>query len=121
MEYKSKPTEIVKEGELIDIDIPEPVAIVGMAIIFKRDGVYKVTVDRGRCTVTLENMVENAQWIPCSERLPEKSGSYLVTNNNWGEPVREVNVWYMTDCCWSRHHPIAWMPLPEPYQENIQD
>ena len=56
-------------------------------------------------------------WIPCSERLPEKSGRYLVCidgvawiadffNSTWfGKRYRYSNV-------------IAWMPLPTPYKEG---
>ena len=122
VKYESKPMEIIKEGDLIDIpeiDIPEPVAVVGMAIMFKRDGVYRVTVDRGRCTVTLKNMVENARWIPCSERLPEKDGRYLVTCRNWGAWVVDWNIWHNEPKqSWVYEQGvIAWMPLPEPYEE----
>lgn len=54
VKYESKPMEIIKEGDLIDIpeiDIPESVAVVGMSIMFKCDGVYKVTVKNGFITV----------------------------------------------------------------------
>ena len=55
-------------------------------------------------------------WIPCSERLPEVNGWYLVTNElgvvqqqHWGashwEKLRDEAV-------------LAWMPLPAPYTEG---
>ena len=55
-------------------------------------------------------------WIPCSERLPEVNGWYLVTNElgivqqqHWGashwRKLRDEAV-------------IAWMPLPEPYHQK---
>lgn len=60
-------------------------------------------------------------WIPVSERLPEKSGSYLT----W---VRYDNEEFMSiediDCEgilkeWNFNGKvIAWMPLPEPYRES---
>jgi hypothetical protein len=79
-------------------------------------------------------------WVPCSERLPEKSGLYLT----WTKfPYEEEPSWliinYDADCEsfgeWEEHyHPdtlgyldsefnefenvFAWMPLPEPYREE---
>ena len=56
-------------------------------------------------------------WIPCDERLPErkdhKDDMVLVTTSE--HAVRLDSFWngkwvYCTDV-------IAWMPLPEPYQE----
>lgn len=56
------------------------------------------------------------RWIPCSERLPEKNGRYLVTNSAWG--AMEVDWNACVDGAWvfSNTKPIAWMPLPEPYK-----
>ena len=50
-----------------------------------------------RTFVDIKNSLEKLKnpWIPVSERLPEKYGTYLVA--------------------WK---PIAWMPLPEPYRES---
>ena len=60
-------------------------------------------------------------WVPCSERLPEKKGDYLVTCNDG-----KVRVWWFVVAddfkCWlegvGNLKPIAWMPLPEPYKED---
>lgn len=60
-------------------------------------------------------------WIPCSERLPEKKGFYLVTGNNG-----LVYKWFFIIDCDEKYwlsqnpnlKPIAWMPLPEPYKES---
>ena len=62
--------------------------------------------------------IENDNWIPCSERLPE-DGTYLCTLD--GELVGEQEPftgmcgiengkWYDEGCV------IAWKPLPEPYK-----
>ena len=54
-------------------------------------------------------------WIPVTERLPEESGLYQVTDR-WGNVVRYVfntnggSVDYWKRCV------KAWMPLPEPYK-----
>ena len=80
-------------------------------------------------------------WIPCSERLPEESGYYLVTYHDWSDGnflpkyddtyVRRLHYqisehfvgWNYpknvddraeNDC---HKEVIAWQPLPEPYKE----
>ena len=59
-------------------------------------------------------------WIPCSERLPEKDGQYLVTR--WaGFLPKEMIIDIARYSCneWHKAYPIeAWMPLPEPYREE---
>lgn len=65
-------------------------------------------------------------WIPCSERLPQKTGEYLVTKISIGwnyEEYTENDVAY-----WDNHKGfcktekvIAWMPIPEPYKEGATE
>ena len=61
---------------------------------------------------------ERQHWIPVTERLPEKSGSYLVFV--YGE-VTEMNFWYGK---WHRLRDdytkavTHWMPLPQPPKEG---
>lgn len=61
---------------------------------------------------------ERQRWIPVTERLPEKNGSYLVFV--YGE-VTEMNCWH------GKWHRLGddytkavthWMPLPEPPKEE---
>ena len=60
------------------------------------------------------------QWIPCSERLPEKSSYNLVTDFGGVEEAYykcNEHRWY------GRHDDelkdvTAWMPLPSPYREE---
>ena len=66
--------------------------------------------------------LNSSEWIPCSERLPEEGGNYLVSGV-WGsgkEAVGEcdfsVNDGYFRTA-WN-FDVIAWMPLPEPYKES---
>lgn len=65
-------------------------------------------------------------WIPVSERLPEKSGLYLVTYREWDlwkgtwgiSHIRILSYWIDLKR-WNIKSPVdvrAWMPLPEPYQ-----
>lgn len=66
--------------------------------------------------------IEQPHWIPCSERLPEENQICIVTDETMKntyeyrfckETYDEIQGWtYM------RHRIIAWMPLPEPYEEG---
>ena len=62
-----------------------------------------------------------SRWIPCSERLPEESGLYIVTHvGRWLEPpgTRYYNIG-ADGGFWSGHpgyKVLAWMPLPKPYR-----
>ena len=68
-------------------------------------------------------------WIPCSERLPkaDKNRKYLVCGKNGGIYIAEFVCKSVTNVSispwWSASgryapEPIAWMPLPAPYQKG---
>ena len=69
------------------------------------------------------------RWIPVSERLPEKTGKYIVTVGinrfGWGMfdevSVATYNIrtgWFVRDDKDTVIGDVtAWMPLPEPYEE----
>lgn len=84
-----------------------------------------------------------SEWIPCSERLPEDSGDYLVCPSDsvledYSDFGEVMIMPYDADCeafgWWTaRYDPIslgyldsnfyefevlAWMPLPKPYRER---
>lgn len=72
----------------------------------------------------LPSVQPEQRWIPCSERLPEESGRYLISA--FDGVVRRTTVapyqprykaWAMTGrmAYWKV---VAWMPLPEPYRED---
>lgn len=73
-----------------------------------------------------------SQWIPVSERVPEKPEEnpvfenkplelYLVSVKNADYAFRAFwNGTSFTDG-WSKLDVIAWMPMPEPYKEEIQE
>ena len=61
-------------------------------------------------------------WIPCSERLPEESGYYIITAHDgvghrttFVKYQKKAKSWDLTGAR-SYWRVIAWMPLPEPYQ-----
>ena len=63
----------------------------------------------------IQNIEKKHQWIPVDERLPEKSGCYLViVNDGLNNPVCEIisyrnSLWNIFD-----HEKVThWMPLPE--------
>ena len=62
-----------------------------------------------------------SEWIPVTERLPMKNGSYLV----WMPFTLEghhITVAEWCDSYWNIKTLItAWMPLPEPYKEAEHD
>ena len=60
----------------------------------------------------IEQLPSAQQWIPCSERLPERNGYYLVTGRQGAVNKRlyQDGYWYGN---WAI---IAWMPLPEPWR-----
>lgn len=62
-----------------------------------------------------------AEWIPCSERLPKTGDSVLVTYSDGEVSI----VWGARPKAWVRYiesnnliYPIAWMPLPKPHEED---
>lgn len=65
--------------------------------------------------------LEQTRWIPCSERLPEEPGIYLVSMYRLGYPQREVDGFVCGR--WERfgNDVIAWCKIPEPYKAESED
>lgn len=63
-----------------------------------------------------------AEWIPVSERLPDVDVDVFVTTTRGDMRIyRRISrlegfAWWLDNC-----RVIAWMPLPEPYTEKIND
>ena len=97
-----------------------------------------------KCIEIVQEVAEeyNGGWIPCSERLPEESGYYLVTYHDWSDGnflpkyddtyVRRLH-YQISDHFVGWNYPknvddraendchkevIAWQPLPEPFKER---
>ena len=62
--------------------------------------------------------IEPPHWIPVSERLPDKNCRCLCTNDAWGAYEVDWNAWINGEWLYPNEKPIAWMPLPEPYEEG---
>lgn len=69
---------------------------------FIKCGLYKTNA---------EGEAENQQWIPVSERLPDKS-CYCLISNEYGNVCWDV--YYVKDGFFDSSKVVAWMPLPKP-------
>ena len=79
-------------------------------------------IERG--VYSLPSAQPEQRWIPCSERLPEHGGRYLISVLD-GINRRTTVAPYLPRCkAWAMNgrmaywKVIAWMPLPEPYKED---
>lgn len=72
----------------------------------------------------IEALKQN-QWVPCSERLPEKDECvfvYLFADSPYIAWYDGVDWWCTSDFALEKdEEPIAWMPLPEPYKGEQND
>lgn len=83
--------------------------------------------------MAIESLQTEQKWIPCSERLPEKDGRYLVCMS-WDYHYMDVYMWADGWNCVRRINGkvdreseidgadiLAWMPLPNPYREDDEE
>lgn len=69
---------------------------------------------------TLKKEFNKREWIPVTERLPERDGMYFVTKENeYGRYI--ATEWFYQDKTWSTGWKVvAWMPMPKPYMEGAE-
>ena len=64
------------------------------------------------------------QWIPCSERLPKQGQEVICQCRASIIKVLKLNAngdWYQDAMhCYMSGFVIAWMPLPEPYKQDVR-
>lgn len=86
-------------------------------------GWYEETVDAIEMGI---HALKETQWIPCSERLPDESGTYIVNaiengiiHVTFAKWMPRMKRWNLTG---SRSYwkVTAWMSLPEPYKEKTE-
>ena len=90
-----------------------------------RDNDKKISLEDAEYTI--ERLPSAQQWIPCSERLPEKYVNVLCYqpilygSNMWIGYLNREMVWVDSDGWEKLTNPVtAWMPLPEPYKEETE-
>lgn len=65
-----------------------------------------------------------AEWIPCSERLPEDGVAVLITTENEEVYIDQVITdpfkerYFQSNTAYDNFQVTAWMPLPKPYRED---
>jgi len=72
--------------------------------------------------MAIEALKKKPEWIPVSERLPEKDDDYLVTLDFEWE--REIEMGWLVDGEWlnaNGHAVVAWMPMPEPWEGDTDE
>lgn len=81
----------------------------------------KLPTEVKKALEVLEAM-KQGKWIPISERLPEKIGTYLVTLEYKEHGQGITTLWYHGEGIgWDLRVAdvvTAWQPLPEPYKEG---
>lgn len=77
-----------------------------------------------KCKELVERQPKVGEWIPVSERLPDKGRTVLLQTEGNQMAVAFLNKkseWYVDSgdyyCTDLSAKPIAWMPLPEPFRE----
>ena len=100
---------------LVDAD-----SVIDLFGISDRDIYAKETIEEAFCDGTLEIIEPEQQWIPVSERPPEKDDDYLVTFQLlWLKPIE---VCHFENGVWDKgayERVLAWMPLPESYRGEL--
>lgn len=75
---------------------------------------------KDHCT-TSPQALEQTEWIPVSERVPEEEGNYLVTRDgNLGHSIVDIATWFKSEKANNGFHKAnrvsAWCKLPDPYR-----
>lgn len=78
--------------------------------------IHRQALEVGIMAIKALSSSENPnKWIPVSERLPEKDDLYLICFDDG-----EYDLVYFCKGFFSRSGVIAWMPLPDPYKQEVE-
>lgn len=76
-----------------------------------------LTASPGKWRDVFNKKKTSQEWIPVTERLPEKHQYVLVTYKGLdGRRLVVVTNWNPNT--WIESNSVAWMPVPEPYEED---
>lgn len=107
----------MKKSEVIDM-------LEDVVVLLKGDGSCDDLISAVRYAIAViqgGTADKPREWIPCSERLPEKEGRYLCTNDELGGWITSINIWLGDHWLYPNKKPIAWMPLPSAYKGEKDD
>ena len=75
---------------------------------------YMQTLEIQKLNARIAELEAERRWIPVSERLPEKDGYYLVSDDHGDIMSCEFLADYKGEPIWDVAGVLYWMPLPEP-------
>ena len=107
------------DGKICSTDGGDPHTLIFIAVEQRRlPLLYRVL-----WSACLVDETPTVGWIPCSERMPEKSGTYLASTDMGDVGLAECDWDYEDGMYWSAEYLdvdaiVAWMELPEPYRED---
>ena len=85
---------------------------------------YRGDIFSSEIVELIKQMQTVGEWIPCSERMPDESGTYIISAID-GNILRVSFAKWMPrfrtlalSGCRSYWKVTAWMPLPEPYKKE---
>lgn len=73
--------------------------------------------DNEAIDLAIKALEQQPRWIPVYEKLPEQEGWYLISLGGKTYGGADVDMYCKG---WVKYgtHVLAWMPLPEPYEES---
>ena len=102
--------DLISRNKLIE-NLPQPIG--------EKEAIYYIKVVKAIDNTLIVEERPQGEWVPVSERLPEKNGYYLVTRKGFSMKNHVKRVGYDANAKrWSEGSIIAWQELPEPYKEG---